>query len=510
MRGYSNNRIGIYVRESRDDFGENYETIENQRDLLLHYVEAQKLGCVYAVYTDDNVSGSAFERKGLSRLKDDVRSGKINLLLLKDLSRLGRNNAKTLQFIDFLEEHGVRIMSSDGRYDSLKDNDTVGIETWINERYIRDISRKIRSCLRFKIQRGEYVGNAPFGYRKASGEKNRLCPEESEVETVRLIYRLYRLGYGYTSIASMLNERRCVPPQGELWNRITVRRILTSRVYIGDTVQGISEKVSFKSKKTRRLPENEWVITKGTHEGIISPEEFMEVQRIRESKTEGKAKRNSPVHILNGLLWCGGCGSKMYARRRSAGIAYVCGNYFRNGKSSCTSHLIYEDEIIKHIQNELLGLFSKGDYLPEIKRMLECRGELRSDSGEKRSRAEKQLAMLRRQQEILYTDRMENRITEQLFLRMNKRIEEKLSLVEREIERTRPDLSDSKYIEQIGNKIKRDLTRCELTNEMARMVVSGIAVYDDGDEMPFAKCSFTAFKPEIEQGMTIIDFIENK
>ncbi|MGE5614045.1 MAG: recombinase family protein, partial [Bacillota bacterium] len=301
--------IGIYVRISRDENGENHETIENQKGLLLDYVEKHRLGQVYAVYVDDNVSGSAFERKGLINLKEDVLNARINMVVMKDLSRLGRNNAKTLQWIDFLEEYGIRILTSDGRYDSLVDNDTVGIETWANERYIRDISRKIRSCLRFKIQRGEYLGNAPFGYRKSSAEKNKLVVVEEEAGIVRLIFRLYRSGLGYSSIAKELNEKGMKSPKGTGWNRITVRRILCSRVYVGDTVQGISEKVSFKSKKTRRLPQDEWVITESTHEGIISREEYQETQRIRESRKKSGGTRRGTGHILSGIMWCGGCGS---------------------------------------------------------------------------------------------------------------------------------------------------------------------------------------------------------
>ncbi|MDP4182144.1 MAG: recombinase family protein [Bacillota bacterium] len=128
-------RIGIYVRESRDDNEENYETIETQRDLLIDYVKQNSMGEVTGIYVDDNVSGTGFEREGLKKLEQDVKSKSIDILLLKDLSRLGRNNAKTLLFLDFLDEYGIRVLTADGRYDSVKDNDMVGIETWFNERY---------------------------------------------------------------------------------------------------------------------------------------------------------------------------------------------------------------------------------------------------------------------------------------------------------------------------------------------------------------------------------------
>lgn len=129
-------KIGIYVRESRDDNLENYETIETQRDLLINYANSNIPGEITSIYIDDNVSGTIFDREGIRQMENDIMGKKIDLLLLKDLSRLGRNNAKTLLFLDYLEENGIRILTHDGRYDSLKDNETVGIETWFNEHYV--------------------------------------------------------------------------------------------------------------------------------------------------------------------------------------------------------------------------------------------------------------------------------------------------------------------------------------------------------------------------------------
>lgn len=506
MMGCTGNSIGIYVRESRDDNGENYETIENQRDLLLDYAVSHRLGQVYAVYTDDNVSGSAFERKGLDRLKEDVKASRINLLLLKDLSRLGRNNAKTLQFLDFLEEYGVRIVSSDGRYDSLRDNDTVGIETWINERYVRDLSRKIRSSLRFKIQKGEYLGNAPFGYRKAPGEKNRLQPDEAEAETVRLIYRLYRSGLGYSAIASFLDGRGCKAPRGSCWNRITVRRILCSRVYMGDTVQGVSERVSFKSKKTRRLPEEEWTLTEGTHEGVIAEEEFREVQKIRGLKAAGRAPGKSALHILNGLIWCGGCGSAMYARKKGDAITYICGNYFRNGRENCTRHPVREDIIVKGIFNELEKLFCGDAYLPRLTERLKESGILNNGNEAGIDRAQKQLAAYRRQQEITYMDRLEGRITEQLFTRMNKGVEERISCVEKELERLILAESDATDAGRLAREAAGGILAGTLTNEVARVLVRRITVYDEGECRLLPDSDGKSGAEGRGQGTVIIDF----
>jgi site-specific DNA recombinase len=476
--------IGIYIRESRDDNGENYETIENQKDLLLDYAKRHELGQVYSVYEDDNASGSGFERAGIKRLKEDVLNARIDILLVKDLSRLGRNNAKTLQFLDFLEEYGIRVLSSDGRYDSQLDNDIVGIETWANERYIRDISRKIRSSLRFKIQRGEYIGHAPFGYRKAEGEGNRLFIDDPDAETVRLIYRLYLSGLGYTSIAAILDERGLPSPEGGNWNRITVRRILLSPVYIGNTIQGVSERVSFKNKKTRRLPKEAWVVTEGTHEAIITREEFNEAQKLRVGKHHGRNPHKGIVHMLRGLIWCGGCGSAMYAKKTNDGVAYVCGNYCRNGKAVCKSHFVCEEEIAGIICEELEVMFNDTGCLQELERRMA--GVYSPDAGGVKAleRAEKQLSVCLRQQEMLYKDRLEGRISEQLFGRTNKTLEERIRIIEEQLTRSKREKSNRTDLNQLIQEMMPVFGSGKLTNEIAGAVVSRVTVFDEGDPLP--------------------------
>ncbi len=502
------NSIGIYVRISRDDYGENSETIENQRQMLLDFTDKKQLGHVYSVYTDDNVSGSAFERRGLARLKKDVLNGRVNLLLLKDLSRLGRNNAKTLQWIDFLEEYGIRILTADGRYDSLLDNETVGIETWANERYIRDVSRKIRSCLRFKIERGEYLGNAPFGYKKSDVERNKLLKCEEQAETVRLIYSLYRSGLGYTSIARLLDERGLSSPGGKGWNRITVRRILISRVYIGDTVQGVSEKVSFKSKKTRRLPREEWVITEGTHEGIITREEFFDAQKLREGKATGKAPRTKVCHVLSGIIFCGRCGSAMYARKRTYGIAYVCGNYCRNGTAVCSGHFTYAAPIVMSICAELIELFDGREIWAQPNEMQDYFGIFEDDREIDAQKLMKQLETGRRQQELVYKDRLEGRISEQLFEKMNRQYEMKLKALEREAERIKTEggraVDVPEFIEQAVDRLKEG----RLSSELARLVVKRVTVFDEGDiiQEPNADIEKTDKAEDGNSGKVVIDY----
>jgi site-specific DNA recombinase len=482
-------KIGIYVRESRDDNEENYDTIETQRDLLLDYVKKNQYGEVVRIYIDDNESGSIFERKGIDLLTLDVKQHFISMLVLKDLSRLGRNNAKTLLFLDFLEENSIRVITFDGRYDSLRDNDTVGIDTWYNERYVRDISKKIRANLRFKIEKGEYIGNAPFGYKKTENAKNKLCIDNDTAEIVKYIFKLYLQGYGYTYIAKTLNTlgyptpsmKNCNKNSSILWNGVTVKRILFNRVYIGDTVQGISEKISFKSKKTRRLPTDRWVITEKTHEGIISETDFEEVNRIRTAKESGNGQHKGIIHLFKGIIYCGKCGSIMYARQRSnKPMAYICSTYFKYGKKKCTSHYIKEELLCDIVRKEIEQLLCMDDSKKYISEFIELKLEAKNDDEKLIEKFEKVLLSKQKQQEVIYMDRLEGKISDQLFLRTNQNIETRISQLRHDIEKIR-SREDHKTNKQDLMDCILNCCEISITNELIKYFVDKIIIVDQGD-----------------------------
>ena len=490
-----NLRIGIYVRVSRDDQGENFETIETQRDLLLHFAEEKFKDRVSAVYMDDNVSGSGFERDGIRRLQADVRNGELDLLLLKDLSRLGRNNAQTLLFLDFLEEYGVRVITSDGRYDSTIDNDTVGIETWFNERYLRDVSRKIRSVMRFKIERGEYIGTAPFGYVKSQTERNRLCIDEHKADIIREIFEQYIEGQSCAQIAECMNERGYEPPSQRAdvkWRSQTIGRILSNRVYIGDTVQGISEKLNFKSKKTRRLPEGNWVITRDTHSAIISRELFEQVAKMRgshsksDSDSEGRSKaghKGRSIHPFRGLLFCGGCGAPMIARKRkNRQMAYICRTYAGLGREGCTSHHTPENELSDAVSEIFKSLFNNQAAMQKAREALVNSPEKSAKTLADLKSIENELKEKIRQQDVLYKDRLENNISEELFLRTDKIIESRIIQLKRSLEKsTAPEagLAAGEQIEQL----KRNIAHLCRDKQMLKILIRRIIVFDSSDTM---------------------------
>lgn len=499
--------IGIYVRESRDENEENIETIETQKELLVSFVKEKNLGTIINIYTDDNISGAGFERSGINELKKDVKKGKINLIIIKDLSRLGRNNAKTLLFLDFLEEQGVRIITFDGRYDSNMDNETVGIDTWYNERYIRDISKKIRSNIIHKIKKGEYLGSAPYGYLKSKEKKNKLIIDKINAPVVKQIYKLYKQGYGYFQISKFLNSKKYTPPSlsySGKWNPVAVQRIIKNRVYTGDTVQHVSEKISFKTKKTRRLPKEKWIITQDTHEAIISKEVFKEVQNIRKSRQKGEYNNKGKIHLFKSILYCGRCGSRLYARKRkNRPMGYICSKYSTQGKKSCSSHFINEKIIKDSILNDLSLWIMQDETEHELNCLINNTINRHSSIKNKLLDFRKKLKNIIRKQDILYMDKLEGRISNQLFERTNTYIEDSIKVIKSEINSLESIKDSSK--EKIIKSFKKYIFNGNITNAMIKALVKKIIVFDPDDKFP-VKLNGKEMKKAIKHGLVIIEY----
>lgn len=391
--------VAAYVRESRDEQLKKIATLENQLLLLKQYIEKHPDWKLYDSYADDNISGTVFMRPELNRLISDVEAGKIDIILLKDLSRLGRNNGRTLMFLDWAEEKGVQVITTDGRYDSNSNTELAGIDTWFNERYAADISAKIRSVLQMKIKEGEYIGTAPYGYRKKLHGK--LEPDPVEAVYVQEIYRQYLSGKGYEKICNYLKSGKIPPPRNN-WSPQSVMRILTSPVYIGTTVQGVSRKQSYKSKKTMRLPEAQWTITENTHEPIISAAIFEKVQKERLSRQKGTGNNRGKIPAFKNLLYCGYCGKKMYSK----GSGYICSTYVKEGTEYCHRNFVITKNLIT-------------DILPKLKQELSVI-HFNSEIGKnnQKSLIKEAESNCRKRLEVLYNDRLNGIIDGEMYKKM--------------------------------------------------------------------------------------------
>lgn len=418
------NSIGVYCRLSRDDNKENYDSIETQRDICVSFIETNNLGTIYDVYIDDNISGTTFEREELKRLSEDVQTGKINLIVTKDLSRIGRNNAKTLIFLDFLEEFNANLIAISDNYDTSKDDDDIiGIKTWYNERYAKDISKKIRSSLKQKMKNGEFIGSAPFGYKKIN-ETNKLVVDEKVRHIIEEIYKLYIQGYGYKKIAEILQEKSYPSPaeyknyliQSDVWEHYQVKRIINNRVYCGDIIQGVREVISFKNKKTRKKPEKEWIIIEDAHEAIISKATWELANNIRKKKGTGEGRYKKQLYLFSGFLECGLCGKSLVARKvKNKPLTFICSRYMKYGTkgNGCKSHSIRDDELRKILLENLYEMSSR---LKEsiINKTLNKEFEY-NNLKSRIKELEKRVKENERKIDILYEDRLNGNLSIEMF-----------------------------------------------------------------------------------------------
>lgn len=358
-----------YVRLSRDDDKKNYTSIENQRNLIEKYAKENGMK-VSEFYEDDGVSGYIFDRPSFSMLLDKLDSGEVDVVIAKDLSRIGRNNAKVLLFLDHVCQLGKRLILIDDNYDTLKDNDDfIGIKSWFNERYVKDTSKKIKTILRMKQKEGSYLTHAPFGFKIV---KKRFIIDEDQAEVISKIFKLYLEGYGYRRIADILNSQHVPTPSTAMrdalnveegrvkcptsisnrWSDYSVKDILKNDFYIGTYRLHKREKRVIHGTDFR-VPREEQFVFENHHEAIISREDFEVVKRIMAERAKNDFRSNrveGPNPPFSSTMFCKDCGSKLVLIRRQMKTKtksyYVCSTYNTKGFRHCSkAHLINAEDI---------------------------------------------------------------------------------------------------------------------------------------------------------------------
>ena len=363
--------VGIYCRLSNDDErdGESV-SIENQKLLLQNYVR-QMGWSEYQTYCDDGYSGTNFNRPAVKQLIEDAKAKRINLILVKDLSRFGRNYIEFGQYTDYLfPSIGCRFIALNNGIDTESNNGSTDVMCFLNlfnEFYSRDTSKKVKAVKKACAENGKFMGTYPaYGYCRDPLDKHHLIIDEETAPTVRRMFAMRAAGMGYHAIASALNEEGIVPPGvlyyqrkgvsdprnvNHKWAGETVKSLIRKEVYIGHMVQGKTGTMSYKSRKLVQKPEDEWIRVENTHEPIISREVWdtcvaLDQKKVRKSPTSDGIKS-----IFTGLVYCADCGFKMRNHierftykdgRPGRYSSFICGNYARSGKSACSIHSIYE------------------------------------------------------------------------------------------------------------------------------------------------------------------------
>ena len=372
-------KAGIYIRLSKadeDDKNES-ESITNQRNFIISYLQENGYE-LYDEYIDDGLTGTSFDRPAFNRMISDIENKKINMVITKDTSRLGRNNEEFIGYTErYFPEHKVRYISILDGIDTYLDNvgnEMIQIKGMMNEWYSKDISKKIRASLETKKKQGLFIGNyAPYGYKKDPKDKHKLIIDEKVCDNVKLIFDMFVKGNSLGRIAKYLTDKKIPTPSvyknmnfnkdritRTIWEPRTIDDILKNPNYIGNLTQSRRRKVNYKSKKTIYNPKDKWIIVENTHEPIIDLKTFEMVQNIYD-KNKNRCEK-SHEHLLRGFLFCKECGhtlgiSPSYDKLRNY---MICNHYRKFGKNSgCSPHCNRYESVEKIVLKEIKKMCKK-------------------------------------------------------------------------------------------------------------------------------------------------------
>ena len=383
-------KVGIYCRLSVDDASnsakaKNYipadesVSIENQYELLSKFVMLNGWTEVKS-YRDDGYSGGNFQRPGFLEMLEDARHGLVNLILVKDLSRLGRDFVEVGRYTDVVfPSLGCRFVSVLDCLDTEGDNmDMLHFRSLMNDYHLKDLSNKVKSVLHAKMRNGQYIAAyAPYGYRKGEEDRHRLVIDEEAAAVVRRMFELRRGGMAYGKIAAVLNSEGILSPRwywakrygsgsckyANLWMYATVKNILTNEVYTGNLIQNQTGSRSYKDDTMIYKPESEWIRHEALHEAIISPEVWAAVQEVNREKALISANNALPKPFLfTGKLICADCkaplqGNRETQRRKNGTskryVSYFCSRYTASGYGACSRHTIYEMTLTELVLSEI-------------------------------------------------------------------------------------------------------------------------------------------------------------
>ena len=364
-------------------------SIGSQRELIRSFIREQEDIELFDCSADDNYSGSNFERPEFKRMISDIRAGRVNCVIVKDLSRFGRDYIETGRYLDqIFPALGVRFIALTDRYDSFsadagERNIVLPVKNFINDSYCRDISTKVKSQLAIKRRKGECLAAfAVYGYRKSAEDRNRLLVDDYAAGIVRRIFAWKIEGMAVSAIAEKLNGLHILSPKeykkslglnyrggftrgsDSRWSSPSVRRILTNEVYLGHLVQGRTERVNYKVKKCVEKPNEEWIRVENTHEPIISADDFAIVQNLL--KADGRiSPEKKEISPFMGLLFCGDCREQMVRRvnryKGTEKVYYICST--KNRGEGCSRHSI-EETVLKELTGTAIRRYAN-DFLEQ-------------------------------------------------------------------------------------------------------------------------------------------------
>ena len=499
--------VGLYIRLSRDDGNIESDSIVSQRSLLNQYVKENNYN-VIDEYVDDGFTGTNFDRPDFKRMIKDIEIGKINMIITKDMSRLGRDYIGTGELIEkYFPNNNIRYIAINDGIDTFIDNtnnDIAPFKAIMNDMYAKDISKKVKTSLHSRMKDGLYVsGRCPFGYMKDPNNKNHLIINEEQAKTVRLIFDLALKGSTYHFIAGELTKRKiktpasyynyvwntkcrskCISQEQGVWVDTTIKAILTNGIYVGDSVQGKTKKINYKLKKTVKNNPDDYIIASNTHEAIIDRETFNYVQTLLPKNVKRPEKKR--FYLLDGLLYCADCKHRITVRyQNKTGRSYTTCDYYRaySKYHVCTTHTnnyeILESVILDNIKDVCHKYLDKNkikDYIGNI------------DFVDNTLKLKKQIESLEITNNKLtenldktYMDMLKGIIDEEQYIRVSENLKREIENNESSIDNLKNQNQESSKIDnqKIEEYISEFLSLENPTRELIINLVEKIYIYQD-------------------------------
>jgi len=468
--------VGSYIRLSKNDEFSDSQSIESQQQILSKFISIMPGWTPQKFYIDNGYGGGNFERPAFQELLADIRTGKINLFLVKDLSRFGRNYLEAGKYLEeILPSLGCRFVALMDNVDTENgENDLVPFINGLNDYYLKNQSEKIKAVLAAKAKEGHFLsGETPYGYMRDPDNHTRLIIDESIADIVRKIFEMRADGVGYYLICKQLNENEILPPRlyyytrqnrepskncSQIWDVTTVKRILNNEIYVGDCVKFKLKSRSYRDKKVVKRDENEWIRIANTHEPIIEKSLWEIVQKINSAAKEKVAnKRPTQEKLFAKFLVCPDCGSPFTANlsynKRSDGsetkcVSYHCKRQMSSAGKVCTRHsiseLVLKQIVMNHIKSMVEHIkLDKNKILKQLQERLIGTIKQKNPAKTKRD-LEQKLHTIETQTAKLYEDKCEGIISNESFSKMITSLEEKRKTFEKELS----ELNQSADIQQ--------------------------------------------------------------
>ena len=527
----------LYCRLSQEDMqkGES-ESIQNQKLILQRYADEHHL-LNTRFFVDDGFSGVSFERDGLQAMLQEVEAGRVATVITKDLSRLGRNYLKTGELIEIVfPENGVRYIAiNDGVDTAREDNEFTPLRNWFNEFYARDTSKKIRAVKQAKAQKGERVnGEVPYGYLADPNDRNHLIPDPETAHVVKQIFAMYVNGDRICEIQNWLRDNKILTvgelryrrtgstrhprPQLEAyynWPDKTLYDILSRKEYLGHTITGKTRKVSYKSKKTIKNPEDKQYFFPNTHEALIDEETFELAQK--RISTKQRPTKVDEIDLFSGILFCGDCGYKMYAIRGAGTLerkhAYTCGNYRNRARNDfvCTTHYIRKPVLKELVLADLQRVMS---YVREHEQEFICTANEYSEQAMKKALSQQQKELDKAEKRIneldilfrkLYEDNALGKLSDERFVFLTSGYEDEKKTLSQRITELRKEISTAAErgadVKRFIALVRRYTAIDELTYENVHEFIDRILIHELDKETNTRKIEiFYSFVGRVDTG----------